>query len=156
MTMNDDDERPRTWIARAYAGVEDVVYMGLGLLLSGIVLVLLVTAFVGFVRRVGSLSLPAGMIGLLDQILLILLLAELLYTVQVSFHKHVVAAEPFLLVGLISAIRRVLLVTAELGEKKENAPSVLIVELGVLAILILVLASALVMLRRYGTRSQSA
>jgi uncharacterized membrane protein (DUF373 family) len=41
--------------------------------------------------------------------LLILLIVELLYTVQVSFREHAVMPEPFLLVGLIAAIRRVLL-----------------------------------------------
>jgi hypothetical protein len=44
---------------------------------------------------------------------LILLVIELLYTVQVSFREHGLIPEPFLLVGLIAAIRRVLVLTAE-------------------------------------------
>jgi uncharacterized membrane protein (DUF373 family) len=57
---------------------------------------------------------------LLDRILLILLIVELLYTVQVSFREHALVPEPFLLVGLISAIRRVLVVTAEFGEWRQK------------------------------------
>lgn len=37
---------------------------------------------------------------------------------------HALAPEPFLLVGLISAIRRVLLLTAQLGEPHEGAAAI--------------------------------
>lgn len=140
----------RDWISRGYTWVEDLVYVGLSVLLSLTVLALLATAFAGFGKSLVTWSVGAGIIGLLDQILLILLLVELLYTVQVSFREHALSAEPFLLVGLISAIRRVLVLTAELGEKKQPPPSSFLIELGVLAVLILVLAISLVMLRRRG------
>ncbi len=39
------------------------------------------------------------MVDLLDQILLILMVLEILYTVQVSFREHVLSPEPFLVVG---------------------------------------------------------
>ena len=112
----------RTWIARAFTLVEDVVYIGLGLLLAGSALTLLVTGLVTFARSVAAGSLPAAISGLLAQALLILLIVELLYTVQVSFREHALIPEPFLLIGLISAIRRVLLVTAEFGELKDVSP----------------------------------
>ena len=51
--------------------------------------------------------------GLLDQILLILLVIELLHTVQVSFRERGLIAEPFHVVTLIAVIRRVLVLTAE-------------------------------------------
>jgi len=37
--------------------------------------------------------------GVLDQLLLILMLIEILYTVQVSFREHVLVPEPFVLVA---------------------------------------------------------
>jgi hypothetical protein len=49
-----------------------------------------------------------GFVELHDQVLLILLIVGLLYIVQVSLRGRALAAEPFLMVGLISAIRRVL------------------------------------------------
>jgi uncharacterized membrane protein (DUF373 family) len=55
-----------------------------------------------------------------DRLLLILLIVELLYTVQVSFREHGIIPEPFLLVGLIAAIRRVLVLTAEFAQVKDQ------------------------------------
>src|SRR6266849_2520942 len=106
----------RTWIARAFTAVEDVVYIGLGLLLAGSALTLLVSGAISFARSAVDGSLPTSTVALLDRVLLILLVVELLYTVQVSFREHALVPEPFLLVGLISAIRRVLILTAEFRE----------------------------------------
>jgi uncharacterized membrane protein (DUF373 family) len=58
-------------------------------------------------------ALGGQVVGLLDQILLILLVIELLYTVQVSFRERGLIAEPFHVVTLIAVIRRVLVLTAE-------------------------------------------
>jgi uncharacterized membrane protein (DUF373 family) len=88
---------------------------------------------------------------LIDKFLLILLIVELLYTVQVSLYEHALAPEPFLLVGLISAIRRVLVVTAEfdgLHRKTASISQQFVIELAVLTVLILALAIPLVLLRK--------
>jgi hypothetical protein len=61
-------------------------------------------------------SLTTNIVALLGRVLLILLVVELLYTVQVSFREHALMPEPFLLIGLIAGIRRVLLLTAELAQ----------------------------------------
>jgi len=68
----------------------------------------------------------------------------------VSLREHAVIPEPFLIVGLIAAIRRLLILTAEFGELRGN-DSVLkyfVIEIGALTVLILVLVGALVLLRR--------
>jgi len=160
-----DPGRPaRAGIARYYTVVEDAVYIGLGLLLAGIVVLLLVAAFIHFVHGAIDWSIASKVTGLLDQILLILLLVELLYTVQVSFREHALVPEPFLLVGLISVIRRVLVLTAVMGEhtatgalndgsSNTGATMPLVMELAVLAALILALAISLVLLRRRGERT---
>jgi Phosphate-starvation-inducible E family len=82
--------------------------------------------------------------------LLILLIVELLYTVQVSFREHAIVPEPFLIIGLIAAIRRVLVLTAELGEMRSNdlVLKYFLIEISALTVLILVLVAALVLLRR--------
>src|SRR5262245_63694123 len=147
------DEPKRERVARAFSVVEDIVYIGLGLLLAGISLILLISGIVSFAQQLMAGSLGTNIVALLDRILLILLVVELLYTVQVSFREHVLVPEPFLLVGLIAAIRRVLVLTAELGEVKEQPQEVFqyfIVELGVLTLLIVALAIALVLLRKSG------
>jgi hypothetical protein len=101
-----------------------VVYIGLGLLLAGSALSLLVTSAIEFVQSVRAGASLASMVVLLDRILLTLLVVELLYTVQVSFREHALAPEPFLLIGLIAAIRRVLLLTAKFGELHEQTAEV--------------------------------
>jgi uncharacterized membrane protein (DUF373 family) len=140
----------RAWIARAFTAVEDVVYVGLGLSLACSALVLLATDAFHLVRSVVGGTFSTRIIASLDRIMLILLVVELLYTVQVSFREHAIVPEPFLILGLIAAIRRVLVLTAEFGEVRGN-DSVLkyfVIEIAALTVLILVLVGALVLLRR--------
>src|SRR5262249_59693550 len=142
---------PRTWIARAFTIVEDVVYIGLGVLLTALVLTLLVNGFIHFGKTLLEDSWSTSFIELLDRVLLILLIVELLYTVQVSFREHALIPEPFLLVGLISAIRRVLVLTAEFGEfRTEVGAQQFVIELAVLTVLIVALVASLVFLRKSG------
>lgn len=141
----------RVWIARAFTAVEDIVYIGLGLLLAGSALWLLATRGLQFAQALVAGN--ARPLELLDGSLLILLIIELLYTVQVSFREHALVPEPFLLIGLISAIRRVLILTAEFGELREKTAlgaEYFIIELAVLTVLIVALVFSLVLLRRSG------
>jgi uncharacterized membrane protein (DUF373 family) len=95
--------------------------------------------------------LPAAIISLLDRLLLVLMIVELLYTVQVSFREHTLAPEPFLIVGLVAAIRRVLLLTAEVtggGQPPaEAAFRFAMIELGILTVMIVAFVASLLMLR---------
>ncbi len=147
-------EKPiiRAWISRAFTLVEDVVYIGLGLLLSASAVALLAGGIVDVGRSIYGGTLAVQVIALLDRILLVLLVVELLYTVQVSFREHSIVAEPFLLVGVIAAIRRVLVVTAEFGHVPLSPEPVFrrfVAELAVLTILILVLVISLILLHRH-------
>jgi hypothetical protein len=75
-----------------------------------------VSGLIAFGQNLIAGSLTANVVALLDRGLLILLVIELRYTVQVSFREHGLMPEPFLLVGLIAAIRRVLLLTMEMAQ----------------------------------------
>jgi uncharacterized membrane protein (DUF373 family) len=141
----------RDWIARSFTHVEDVLYVALGVLLAAGALVLLADATLTFFANLFAGTLPSRIIGLLDRVLLILMFAEIMYTVQVSFREHVLAPEPFLVVGLIAVIRRVLVITAEFAEVKDAPRATFdttMVELGLLTVLSLVLVVSLVLLRR--------
>ena len=141
----------RAWIARAFTLIEDVVYIGLGLLLAASALALLLSGVVSFVENVAAGTLTQNIITLLDRLLLILLIVELLYTVQVSFREHSLVPEPFLLVGVIAAIRRVLVLTAEFGHTPQVSDAMFqrfIIELALLTLLILVAVASLVLLRK--------
>ncbi|HTS60048.1 MAG TPA: phosphate-starvation-inducible PsiE family protein [Terriglobales bacterium] len=134
------------------SAVEDLVYIGLGLLLTIAVVTLLVIALKSVVLALWNRALGGQILGLLDQILLILLVIELLYTVQVSFRERGLIAEPFLVVALIAVIRRVLVLTAEVPKLSEAGEAVFrhaMLELGVLTVMVLVLVGSLIMLQRY-------
>ena len=149
----------RTWIARTFTLLEDVVYIGLGLLLTAIVLTLLVTSFIDRGQSLMTGTLATNVISLLDRILLILLIVEVLYTVQVSFREHALVPEPFLLVGLIAAVRRVLVVTAKFGELHDEAEDVFrhfVMELGVLTVLIVALSVSLLLLKKKEATAERA
>lgn len=144
----------RKWIARAFSIVEDVVYVALGLMLASCAITLLFDGIWTFIHQIAKASAFVSTLGLLDRILLILLIIELLYTVQVSFREHAVMPEPFLLVGLIAAIRRVLLLTAEFSQVRaltETEFRHFIIELAVLTALIISLAFSLLLLRKRGS-----
>jgi Phosphate-starvation-inducible E family len=147
-------EEVREAVAHIFTRIEDLVYVGLGVLLAGSALVLLGSGIIDFVGYVAAGSLTGSVIELLDRILLILMIVEILYTVQVSFREHVLAPEPFLIVGLIAGIRRVLVITAEFSkllERGEVAFRNAMIELGLLTVMIVALVASLLMLRRRGT-----
>jgi Phosphate-starvation-inducible E family len=141
----------RERIAQSFTRVEDVVYVGLGLLLAGGALVLLVDGGLMFGRHSIAGTMPRAIIELLDRVLLIVMIVELLYTVQVSFRERTLVPEPFLIVGLIAATRRILVVTAEFAELAEAGGVVFqhaMLELGLLTFMVLVFVVALVLLRK--------
>jgi phosphate-starvation-inducible protein E len=143
---------PRQWIARTFTRAEDVVYVGLAVLLAGTALALLAEAVWMFGHALIAWQLPTRVVDLLDRLLLILMIVEILYTVQVSFREHALIPEPFLIVGLIAAIRRVLVLTAEFPALlNENAGAFRsgMMELGLLTGLILVLVASLTLMRRW-------
>ncbi len=143
----------RDWIAHGFTAIEDIVYIGLGLLLGASAIVLLISGIITFFQNLASGTFSNTIIELLDRILLILLIVELLYTVQVSFRTHSLMPEPFLLVGLIAAIRRVLVLTAEFSRMPEHSDVMyknFFLELSILTALILAVTISLVLVRNRG------
>ena len=95
----------------------------------------------------------------LNQLLIVLMLAEILHTVRISIRTHILfATEPFLVVGLIASVRRILVITLETaalikdGTWPAEGQAVFrasMTELGLLALLVLILVFAITLLRRY-------
>jgi len=138
--MKKDQEGTRSLVARAFTWVEDIVYVGLGTLLAASALLLLGSGAVTFTREVAGGVLAGAVIHLL----------ELLYTVQVSFREHTLVPEPFLIVGMVAATRRILVLTAEFSElpnRGEAAFRTSMIELGVLSLMIVAFVGSLLMLR---------
>jgi uncharacterized membrane protein (DUF373 family) len=141
----------RARMVGALSLAEDVIYSGLGLLLAVYAIALLVRGFFGFLHLAAGHATTDQIVDLLDQVLMILLVVELLYTVQVSFREHGLVTEPFLVIALISVIRRILVLTAqfpELAQAQENSFHHAVAELVLLTLMVVVLVGALIVMQR--------
>jgi uncharacterized membrane protein (DUF373 family) len=141
----------RERIAQGFTKVEDVLYVGLGVVLAAGGVALLVNAVIHFVRSLLGGAIGPSVVAVLDQLLLILMIIEILYTVQVSFREHVLVPEPFVLVALIAGVRRILVITAEFGTLASQGASAFryaMIELGLLTAMTGVLVTCLVGLRK--------
>ncbi|MBV8728065.1 MAG: hypothetical protein JO233_09775 [Candidatus Eremiobacteraeota bacterium] len=88
----------------------------------------------------------------LDMVLLILMIVEIAYTVSLSLRGAMLRAQPFLIVGLIAVIRRVLVLTVQevrdrgtlVGGGLISRPNI---ELAALALVVMVFVVAIYLLR---------
>lgn len=142
----------REKISSVFTRVEDVTYVGLGVLLAVSALFLLLAAAWTLIEGLSFSGLAKDLtVEVVDQILLVLLIIEILSTVQVSFREHVLTPEPFLVVGLIAAIRRILIITAEFSNPSEVLEAAFrnaMFELGLLTMLIFSLVFSLYFLKK--------
>lgn len=141
-----------TALLGALVRFEEVLYVAVGLLLAAAAVLVLVGTvhelYAGVSSHGGAVNTA---VDVLDRILLTLIIAELVYTLRFVLRTHAIAVEPFLVVGLIAVVRRILIVTAQF----ERSPAVgraltnLLLELGLLGFLALALAVSLALMRRY-------
>jgi uncharacterized membrane protein (DUF373 family) len=89
--------------------LEDVIYM----LLAGLFFVAAVYIMVDAMVSARWNSVPSLIGTTLDRFLLVLMLAELLHTLLIFLRTHRFRHQPFLVVGIIAAIRRILVITAQ-------------------------------------------
>ncbi|MDX1593592.1 MAG: phosphate-starvation-inducible PsiE family protein [Gammaproteobacteria bacterium] len=124
-----------------------LVFAAAGMLLLGIY---------EMVARVAEGDFIRGLLHLLDRALLVLMLAEIIYTVGRIARKLRLEVEPFLIVGVIAAVRRMLVITAESAthvDLQDPAFQAALAELGLLALVILAIAVAMRLLRMEGEES---
>src|ERR1700690_1132420 len=129
--------------------VQEVVYIVVGLLLVVAAIGVIVGTVEELIIGIGDGTDPVT-IGLLvlDRILLLLIVAELLHTLRIVLYEGDIYAEPFLLVGLIAVVRRVVVVTAQVEQSSGRPLTNLLLELGMLALLALAFGAAIYLLRR--------
>jgi uncharacterized membrane protein (DUF373 family) len=113
---------------------QDVVTVSVGIILIGLAGVVLVSGIVDALDgRWGSVSAAAPQ--LLDHVLLVLILVEIVYTVVLSLRAHRLVAQPFIVVGLIAVIRRILFVFTPGSEIKASTTQ-LAVLIGMVAVFV--------------------
>src|SRR5450631_3079479 len=142
----------RLKVVSAIDRLEDAMYSLVAILLAVTALLLVWSAVSSSIADLQHSSDSLSIVlSLLDRGLILFMVVELLHTVRITLHGHELTAEPFLIVGLIAAIRRVLLLTAESGTQfrfdQQGA------ELIILVSLILVMSVAILIWRRSVGRS---
>jgi hypothetical protein len=76
--------------------------------------------------------------------------ATLRYTVRVTIQQRTLVVEPFLIVGLVAGVRRLLLVTASVAEDPSKfKPNPEGIEIGILLALVLGMTVALILWHRF-------
>jgi uncharacterized membrane protein (DUF373 family) len=89
-----------------------------------------------------------GGVLVLDRVLMVLIVAEIAATLRAVLLYHEIAAEPFLFIGLIACVRRILIVTAQSEQvNTDKELDRLLVELGALGLLVIGIAAAIFMIR---------
>ena len=85
--------------------------VGVGLILLAVVLI--VSGFYTFAHDLLKENVLTATTGLLDRLLLVLIVAEIVHTVVLSLRTHQLSAQPFIVVGVIAVIRKILLVLSD-------------------------------------------
>jgi uncharacterized membrane protein (DUF373 family) len=133
------------------------IYSVLALLLSVTILAAMASACKLLFDSLVHWTVATQTLRVLNELLIVLMLAEILHTVRISIRSHVLVTEPFLVVGLIASIRRILVISLEMatiGREAWTGDSAVVfrnsmIELGLLSLLVLVLVFSITLLRRY-------
>jgi hypothetical protein len=157
--LGESGER-KSWTSHAamlLGASESIVLVLIGAALVLVAVVLLYSSMYDLNEAVrqGTDEIEHKAIDILNTVLLVMMIMEIVYTVAISLESHTLDAEPFLIIGVIAGIRRMLVITAtstDLETHPEQFRNKL-VELGLLAATVVALASAIWILRYSALRS---
>ncbi len=142
--------RPRG-VAHYLALAERFVLICIAIVLSALAVLLLGAGVIALINSVITGTIRDQAIEILDTVLLVMMTMEIVYTVTLSLESHSLVAEPFLVIGAIAAIRRMLVITAESTKVEISNPEAFrntLIELGLLAIIVITMAGSIYILRR--------
>lgn len=146
----DDELAKPTLIARILGIAEHAVLVLVAVALVVLSIFLLIQGVYSLVLAIKAGTIQEQAVPILDDILLVLMTMEIMYTVTLSIQSHKLQAEPFLVIGTIAAIRRILVITAEssqlIGQGGEFTSMIL--ELSLLCVIIIVMALSIFILRK--------
>ncbi len=129
---------------RFLEGAQDVVTVAGGLLLLIIAAVLLGTGTYDFFTAIGSGSVITAADNLLDDVLFVLIIVEVVHTVVLSLRSHTLLPQPFIVVGLVAVIRKILFV---LGSRSVPVTTA---DLALYVSMVVVFVAALLAINRLG------
>lgn len=144
------------WSADLIHRIEHGIYTAIGVMLVLALMLALAGSAKVLLDGLSDWSGTTATFNIIDRLLFVLMMVEILHTVHASIRTGTLLCEPFLIVGLIACIRRVLVITLETSQitrpehwKADDLPlfHASMIELGVLALLIAVLVGSIRMTR---------
>ncbi len=128
----EDEVRDR--VARLFRRIEHLFYVAVAasLALAGAILFGQVLYEFGEEVLSEDAAITDALLHVLDGLLFVFIITELLHTVRAVIAENVLSTEPFLIVGIVAAIRRIVVATAEAGESGAERFNDLMLEIGVL------------------------
>ena len=139
--------------------VETLLYVVVGVLLVAAGGLIVADTISGVIAgAMGEATTSELGLRLLDRVLLLLIVAELLFTLQLVIARGEIATEPFLFIGIIAVVRRVVVITAEVEHlpEDERALTNFLLELGLLGLLVVAFGTAIYLIRRGAAAEHSA
>jgi len=144
----DQERRDRSWIAALLGYGEFLIDTVVAFALIGGGAILLGVVMYDFVRDLGRVPFIAQVLELLSGLLLVFIFTELITTIRVVIARRRMVVEPFLFVGIVAAIRRLIVISAEAENLLGTAQfRDVILEIGVLAGTVLLLGATVLLLR---------
>lgn len=147
-------KRPWPTVAAGYLNTaESAVLVLVGVVLVVLAALLLESGVMSMIASMREGTIGHEAIEILNSVLLVMMTMEIVYTVAVSLQSHTLVAEPFLIIGAIASIRRMLVITATSTDNERN-PEIFhntLIELGLLAATVISLAVAIWILRHSQT-----
>ncbi len=135
---------------RLFVVVEDVIYVAIAALLAVAAGTVLVKAGRELFRHLGDDD-PNSLVTLLDSLLLVFIFVELLYAVRTTLRERQIIAEPFLVAGILASIKEIIVLSVTAADDYiDKGPEFAraMVEVGILAGTVLLLAGTAVLLRK--------
>jgi uncharacterized membrane protein (DUF373 family) len=142
-----DDQPLPPGYDRLLATGEQVLYLGIAVLLFTCAVVALIAVGYGLVdqREAGALAVVTIA---LDGLLLVFIFAELFGAVRATISEGVLIAEPFLIVGIIATIKEIIVAALALADASGDKFDDLVLKIGVLGLVVLFLAISSLLIRR--------
>jgi uncharacterized membrane protein (DUF373 family) len=144
----DHQRRDRSGIAALLGYGEFAIDAAVALALTVGGIMLLAVVVYDFLHDLGRAAFIGQVLELLSGLLLVFIFTELISTIRVVIARRRVEVEPFLIVGIVAAIRRMIVISAEAENLLGSAQfRDLMLEIGVLAGTVLVLGATVFVLR---------
>lgn len=137
----------KEFIENLYDHIEDIIYYLIALVLVITSALIFYDIIINLLHFSTSDNFTHWLVGILDKSLLVLMIGEILYTIRVTIKERSLCADPFFIVGLIAAIRRILVISVETAYYEEKFKHFMI-EISILGALVFIFTFAMIMLRK--------